>query len=67
MGGEDLTRYVMEQAKRADAGARIIDNIITHSILPRLSSLMLRSVLEQNNYEKVTLTIKGNAIEVQPS
>ncbi len=65
--GEDLTRYVMEQAKRADAGARIIDNIITHSILPRLSSLMLRSVLEQNNYAKVTLTIKDNAIEMQPS
>ncbi len=65
--GEDLTRYVMEQAKRADAGARIIDNIITHSILPRLSSLMLRSVMEQKNYSKVTLTIKDNAIEVQPS
>ena len=63
---EDLPHFVMAQARRADAGARIIDNIITHSILPRLSTLMLQSVLEQKNYTEVALGVVDDDIVITP-
>lgn len=62
--GPELGTYIMEQAKRADAGARIIDNIITHSILPRLSALMLQSVLEHKSYTRVTIGVQDGAITI---
>lgn len=62
--GDDLNAFIMDQAKRADAGARIIDNIITHSILPRLSSIMLQSVLDKKTYTKATLVIRDEAIAI---
>lgn len=62
--GDDLTAFVMDQARRADAGARIIDNIITNSILPRLSSLMLQATLEQKSYTKAALSVQDGAIAI---
>lgn len=62
--GPELGAHIMEQAKRADAGARIIDNIITHSILPRLSALMLQSVLEHKSYTRVTIGVKEGDITI---
>lgn len=65
--GDELGVHMMAQAKQADAGARIIDNIITHSILPRLSSVMLQSVLEHKTYSRVTITVKDGDIGIEPS
>lgn len=62
--GDALTSFVMDQARRADAGARIIDNIITNSILPRLSSLMLQATLEQKSYTKAALSVQDGAIAI---
>ena len=61
---DDLCRYVMAQATRADAGARIIDNIITHNILPRLSSMMLQSVLERAAFHRIQLKIDHENISI---
>ncbi len=61
---DDLCRYVMAQASRADAGARIIDNIITHNILPRLSAMMLQSVLEHSAYHRIQLKIDDDNISI---
>ena len=41
-----------------------IDNIITNSILPRLSSLMLQATLEQKSYTKATLSVQDGAIAI---
>ncbi len=62
--GEELCKFVMAQAKRADAGARIIDNIITNNILPRLSAIMLQSVLEHKTYTKATLNVVNDAVSI---
>ncbi|MDO5449523.1 MAG: type VI secretion system ATPase TssH [Akkermansia sp.] len=62
--GPELGAHIMEQAKRADAGARIIDNIITHSILPRLSSLMLQSVLEHKAVSRVAIAVQDGQIDI---
>lgn len=62
--GDDLCRYVMSRANRADAGARIIDNIITRNILPRLSSLMLQAVLEHGSYAKAALCVENDSITI---
>lgn len=61
--GDDLNAFIMTQAKRADAGARIIDNIITNSILPRLSSIMLQAVLDKKSCSQVSLVIRDGAID----
>ncbi len=63
--GQPLNDYIMSQAKRADAGARIIDNIITNSILPRLSALMLQSVMEHKSYAKATLNVVNDSINIE--
>ncbi len=62
--GEELCKFVMMQAKRADAGARIIDNIITNNILPRLSAIMLQSVLEHKTYKKAILNVVDDAVSI---
>lgn len=62
--GPELGAHIMEQAKRADAGARVIDNIITHSILPRLSALMLQSALEHKSYTRVTIGVQNGEITI---
>ncbi len=63
--GDELNAFIMAQAKRADAGARIIDNIITNNILPRLSAIMLRSVIEHRTYSKATLKVVDEAINIE--
>ncbi|MBP3500260.1 MAG: type VI secretion system ATPase TssH [Akkermansia sp.] len=59
-----LNSFVMAQAKRADAGARIIDNIITNSILPRLSAIMLQATLEHKSYSRATLNVVDGEINI---
>ena len=62
--GEELNAFIMARAKRADAGARIIDNIITQNILPRLSALMLQSVLEKRQVASVALGVQDDDVTI---
>lgn len=62
--GEELNSFIMARAKRADAGARIIDNIITQNILPRLSALMLQSVLEKRQVTSVALGVQDDDVTI---
>ena len=52
--------YIVEQCRDPDSGGRMIDNIITNSILPDLSRQVLGRMVSGDGIERVTVKVNDN-------
>lgn len=53
--GEDVLTYITSQCNDPDSGGRMIDNIITNSILPELSRHVLERMVAREEFARVTV------------
>lgn len=54
--GDDVLDHITEQCKDPDSGGRMIDNIITNSILPEMSRRVLEKMVAGDEFGKVVVT-----------
>ncbi len=58
----EVMAYIVEQCKDPDSGGRMVDNIITNTILPDLSREVLSRMVAQTPMSKVEVVMKDGAI-----
>lgn len=58
---DDVIDHIVSQCQDPDSGGRMIDNIITNSILPDLSRAILEKAVEGKELEAVNVTVKDEA------
>jgi type VI secretion system protein VasG len=59
--GEDVITHIVDQCRDPDAGGRMIDNIITNSILPDLSRQVLSRMVSGEPFKTVTVKVTDGA------
>lgn len=59
--GDDVLDHITEQCKDPDSGGRMIDNIITNSILPEMSRKVLEKMVSGEEFSKMTVTYGDGA------
>lgn len=60
--GDDVLAHIVDQCRDPDSGGRMIDNIITNSILPDLSREVLGRMVKGEEMTTVEIVIKDGAI-----
>ena len=63
---EDIEALISQRCYRSETGARHIDYIINHTILPLLSQILLQKLAEQRNVSTIELTLSAHQ-EIQVS
>lgn len=61
--GDDVIDHIVDQCRDPDSGGRMIDNIITNSILPDLSRQVLGRMVSGEPIKKVTVSVNDGAFE----
>lgn len=56
--GDDVIDHIVEQCRDPDSGGRMIDNIITNSILPDMSRQVLGRMVEGEQLRSVTVKVE---------
>lgn len=59
---DEVIAHIVEQCRDPDSGGRMVDNIITNTILPRLSREVLNRMVAQTEMQGVTLVMKDGEI-----
>ncbi|MFA5537565.1 MAG: type VI secretion system ATPase TssH [Gemmobacter sp.] len=59
----EVLAHIVEQCRDPDSGGRMVDNIITNSILPDLSRTVLGRMVEGTGIEAVTIELKEGAFD----
>ncbi len=59
---KDVLDHIVEQCRDPDSGGRMIDNIITNSILPDLSRQVLSKMVSGEEMQAVEVVLKDGAI-----
>jgi type VI secretion system protein VasG len=54
--------YMVEQCKDPDSGGRMVDNIITNTVLPELSREVLSRMVSQTPMTSVEIVMKDGKI-----
>ncbi len=60
--GDDVLDHIVDQCRDPDSGGRMIDNIITNSILPDLSRQVLSRMVSGEEMKEVSIVMKNGAI-----
>jgi type VI secretion system protein VasG len=60
--GADVLSHIVEQCRDPDSGGRMIDNIITNSILPELSRQVLSRMVTGEKMTSVDVVMEDGAI-----
>ncbi|MFN3145151.1 MAG: type VI secretion system ATPase TssH [Paracoccaceae bacterium] len=55
---DDVVAHIVDQCRDPDSGGRMIDNIITNSILPDLSRQVLGRMVDGTPLQRVTVTVE---------
>lgn len=55
--GDDVIAHIVDQCRDPDSGGRMIDNIITNSILPNLSRQVLSRMVSGDTMKTVTVVV----------
>jgi type VI secretion system protein VasG len=55
--GEDLIQAVLARCNEAESGGRVVDNILTHSLLPQLSAQVLERMAEGAPFARVQVSV----------
>lgn len=58
---DEVIPHIVDQCRDPDSGGRMIDNIITNSILPDLSREVLSRMVKGEEIEKVTVRVEDEA------
>jgi len=58
--GNDVLEHIIDQCRDPDSGGRMIDNIITNSILPDLSRQVLSRMVSGEAIEDVTIVVENS-------
>ncbi len=58
----EVVAHIVDQCRDPDSGGRMVDNIISNTILPTLSREVLDRMVKQSPMEKVELVMKDGAI-----
>ena len=61
--GDDVLAHIVEQCRDPDSGGRMIDNIITNSILPDLSRQVLSRMVSGEQMKEVSILLKDGQID----
>lgn len=61
----DVVQLIASRCTELDSGGRMIDSILTNTVLPRISEELLNRKLEGKEIEKVCITVKNNAFDYQ--
>jgi type VI secretion system protein VasG len=60
---DDVIAHIVDQCRDPDSGGRMVDNIITNSILPDLSREVLSKMVAGEEISAVEVTLKDKAFE----
>jgi type VI secretion system protein VasG len=60
--GDDLVSAVLARCNEAESGGRVVDNILTHSLLPQLSAEVLDRMARAESFACVDVSV-GDAGE----
>jgi len=63
--GDDVLDHIVEQCRDPDSGGRMIDNIITNSILPDLSRQVLGRMVSGEAISKVSVKVTDGQFEYE--
>jgi type VI secretion system protein VasG len=55
--GDDLVDAVLARCNEAESGGRVVDNILTHSLLPQLSAEVLARMSRAETFSRVAVTV----------
>jgi type VI secretion system protein VasG len=55
--GEDLIQAVLARCNEAESGGRVVDNILTHSLLPQISAEVLERMARAESFARVMVTV----------
>jgi type VI secretion system protein VasG len=55
--GDDLVSAVLARCNEAESGGRVVDNILTHSLLPQLSAEVLSRMARAERFARVELSV----------
>ena len=58
--GDDLVETVSARCTETESGGRAVDNILTHSMLPRVSAEVLASMAEGRGFSKIAVSVDGD-------
>ena len=57
---EELISVVAQRCSEVDSGARNVDHILTHALLPELSSAVLERMADEVEYSQVNITLDSD-------
>ncbi len=60
--GDDVLSHITDQCRDPDSGGRMVDNIITNSILPDLSRQVLNRMVSGEEMAEVEIVVEGGKI-----
>ncbi len=60
--GDDIINLILERCEERESGGRVIDAILTNTVLPKLSSAFLGAKLEGKRIDKVSLSVENEDI-----
>jgi type VI secretion system protein VasG len=60
---DDVLAHIVAQCRDPDSGGRMVDNIITNTILPKLSREVLNRMVAQTEMKKVEVVMKDGTID----
>ncbi len=63
--GDEVVAHIVEQCRDPDSGGRMIDNIITNSILPDLSRQVLGRMVSGDEITRVGIAIENGALRYE--
>ncbi|WAC71411.1 type VI secretion system ATPase TssH [Roseateles sp. SL47] len=61
--GEDVVKLVISRCNEVESGGRVIDAILTNTVLPRISREYLTRLTQGHSIEQVALTVKNGDFE----
>ena len=63
--GDDVLTHITDQCRDPDSGGRMIDNIITNSILPELSRKVLEKMVSGEEIKRVEVNLSNGSFDYQ--
>ncbi|MCC7373194.1 MAG: type VI secretion system ATPase TssH [Verrucomicrobiales bacterium] len=63
--GEPVVDYIAEKSNIVELGGRVIDNIITNSILPDLGQALLARLMDEKITKTATITVEGEHLKYE--
>lgn len=64
--GEDVVAHIVSLCRDPDSGGRMIDNILTNDLLPKLSRAFLTAQMNGETISRVSIKTGDDGLEIQP-